>query len=53
MIILTQKLDEITYMAVVKDRLMIVYEFENELALCIHLQEIKLALDFEQRKIDL
>ena len=52
MVILTQKIDIITYVAIVKDRRMIVWEFENELALWIHLQERKLLLDIEQRKIE-
>ena len=40
-------------MAYVKDRLIVVWEFESELALCFHLMERKLLLEIEQRKIDL
>ena len=53
MILIIRKLDEITFMAKIKDRYMVVYEFENELSLSIHLQERKIALDIEQEKIDL
>ena len=53
MIILMEKKDIITYVAFVKDRCMIVWEFESDLALYFHLLERKLLLDIEQRKIDL
>jgi hypothetical protein len=52
MVTLIRKLDEITFLAKVKDRLFVVWEFENSLALWIHLQERKIALDMEQRKIE-
>ena len=53
MVILVRKLDEISFMAKVKDRLLVVWEFESDLALYFHLLERKLLLDIEQRKIDL
>jgi len=50
MVILVRQLDEITFLAKSKDKLLVVWEFENDLALCIHLMERKLLLDIEQKK---
>jgi hypothetical protein len=57
MIQLIEQIDVITFRAKVSDRVLTVWEFENDLAMCIHLQSIKLekelAMELEQARRDL
>ena len=52
MVILVRKLDEISFMAKVKDKLLVVWEFEGEFVLWLHIKENRLLLDIEQRKVE-
>ena len=52
MVVLEQKIDIITYVAIVNGRRMIVWEFENYLATAIHLMARKIEIDLANNKID-
>jgi hypothetical protein len=52
-ILLVQQLDIVTYLAIVNSKVMVVYEWENNLALHFHIIERKLVLDTETIEVDL
>jgi len=47
MVQLVEKLDIITFTAIINGQRIIVWEFENDFVIQLHLMECKLALDIE------
>jgi hypothetical protein len=53
MILLAHQLDEISFIAMVNSKAMVVFEWENSLALYFHIAERKLVLDSKNLEVDL